>query len=72
MILSAIVIVSEYSKFLLDNLDRKEDVVEDFEALQELRREFFETPNQTETPDELARRRLKEIGEKYRLQYVTD
>ena len=70
--LSAVVIIDEYSKFLLDNLNRKEEIIEDFYLLSEIRGEYHETPNQTETPDELVGRRVKEIGKKYDLAYVTD
>ena len=71
--LSSTVVISEFGRLLLDaELSKQEEMIEDFDALQELRGEFHETPHQQETPDGLARRRLREIGDKYGIFYVTD
>ena len=70
--ISSIVCISEYSRLLLKESDRQEEVIGDFDRLQELRGEYWETPKQSETPDELAERRLRDIGIKYDLAYVTD
>ena len=68
----SVVCIASYSKLLLGEKSRQSEMIDDFDGLQELRGEYHETPNQQETPDELAARRLKEIGTKYSLEYVTD
>lgn len=71
--LRAGVIIDEYSRLLLETPPEKQkEVIQDFHFLIELRCEFHENPRQTETPDQLVARRLKEIGKKYGLWYVTD
>lgn len=71
--ISSVVCIVEYSCLLLGSPDdRQKEIINDFDNLQELRGEYWETPNQQETPDELAERRLREIGVKYDLTYITD
>lgn len=83
--LSITIIIEEYSKLLLavhsellfgkGKLPKLQEFIHDFDDLQELRAEWFETPDTIKTdksPDALAARRLKEIGKKYDLQYITD
>lgn len=70
--LSSLVCIDGYSKFLLTNLDKKDEIISDFYFLQEIRCEYWENPKQTETPRELAARRYIEIGKKYGLGYSTD
>lgn len=70
--ISSVVCIIEYSRLLLREPNRQKEIISDFDGLQELRGEYWETPNQQETPDELAERRLREIGAKYDLAYVTD
>ena len=70
--LSSVVCIAAYSDMLLNEKARQSEMVHDFDLLQELRGEYFETCNQQETPDELVGRRLREIGYKYGLAYVTD
>ena len=71
--LSSVVCIEQYSRFLLDTDDLfRQELVTDFDGLQELRGEWFEQPHQDETPNDLVERRLKEIGVKWSLDYVTD
>ena len=72
--ISSVVSIVGYTCLFLSNpgLERQKEIMHDFHGLQELRGEYWETPNQQETPDELAERRLREIGIKYDLAYVTD
>ena len=70
--LSSTVCIAAYSDMLLNEKARQSEMIHDFDLLQELRGEYFETCNQQETPDELIRRRLREIGDKYGLSYITD
>lgn len=70
--ISSVVCIASYSKLLLSEQNRQAELIGDFDGLQELRGEYHETPRQQETPDELAARRLKEIGTKYNLEYITD
>ena len=70
--LCSVVIIDEYSKFLLNTSYPQAELIADFHALQELRGEYWEKPVPGESPDELASRRLREIADKYRLGYVTD
>lgn len=70
--LHCVVCIDGYSRLLLAKPDRRHEIIADFSALQELRGEWHEQPKQDEMPSELAERRLREIGNKYGLQYVTD
>ena len=70
--LSCVICIDEYSKFLLNNIEKSKEIIEDFDMIQEIRGIFFETPNMKYTPDELSKKILVEIGKKYGLQYVTD
>jgi len=67
--------IAEFSKPLLSTPEEKrQELIDDFWAVQELRGEWFETPGlrTEETPDEFLGRRLREIGKKWNLGYVTD
>lgn len=46
--------------------------IQDMDAIQEIRGEYFETVDNKETPDQLAERRCEEMAEKWELAYVTD
>ena len=72
--LSSVVCIEQYSFFLLDQkqIDYHEEVIRDFDDLQELRLEYHENNYLKETPDQLVKRRLQEIAAKYNLSYITD
>lgn len=75
-----VIVIDEYSYLLMDVMAKWDcplaaGMVRDFRSVQELRGEYHEInlmKEAPETPDELAARRLMELGEKYGLQYVTD
>ena len=47
--------------------------IQDMDAMQEIRGGYWETDaNTTETPDQYAKHRCKEMAEKWELAYVTD
>jgi len=67
------VCIYEYSKLLLDTEESKrEEMMVDFDLIQELRAEYHEDPQQEETPDELAKRRVLGLAKKWNLAYITD
>ena len=74
------VIISTYSKFLLKNLDRKTEIIEDFSRLDELRgwlweRYFVDGDNDVKKYGDvllILRTLFKEIADKYDLSYVED
>jgi hypothetical protein len=78
--LLASVIIDEYSKFLLENLDKKDEIINDFEALSDLRgwlwKKYFVGSNND--PEEYQnvitelRILLKGVANKYNLSYVED
>jgi hypothetical protein len=78
--LHATVIINEYSKFLLENLDRKDEIIEDFHAMSELRgwlweRYFMGGDNDPkEYPNVIKglQALLQGYAEKYNLYYVED
>ncbi len=70
--LMSVICIAAYSDMLLNEETRQLEMIQDFAFLQELRGEYFETPGQQESPKELVERRLKEVGDKYGLAYVTD
>lgn len=71
--LSSVVCIEQYSLLLLDEQgDQTFEIIQDFDALQELRGEYHETNYQKESSNQLAERRLREIATKYDLAYVTD
>lgn len=78
MDLHAAVEIDTYSKLLLDNLNRKEEVIEDFNNISQLRGWFWEIYMElTDEPtfnDAIAqiKNKLIPIAEKYKLNYVTD
>jgi len=67
----SVVCIDHYSRFLLKNLNRADEIAADFNHLQEIRGEFFET-GWVGTTDELAAFRLRAVGTKYGLDYVVD
>jgi hypothetical protein len=78
--LHASVIIEPYSKFLLENPDKQEDIIYDFQAISELRgwlweRYFMGGDNDPEKYDEVIKilqKGLKDIASKYDLSYVED
>ncbi len=75
----SIVCIAEYSRLLLKCASQdgvySDAIVEmmlDFEGMQGLRGEYHETTDKKESPDEFVRRRLRKVGKKYGLTYVTD
>lgn len=75
--LSVVVNIEAYTKLLMLHSDKWHQLSTDFHAVQELRGEYFEHPSRTkahypETPDEFVERRLREVGERWHLNYVKD
>jgi len=78
--LSSSIDIQNYSIFLLNNLDKKLDIINDFELLSELRGWLWENYFMTKknTPEEYnnvlkeLKTILEEIGDKYGLHLVTD
>jgi hypothetical protein len=78
--LHASVMIKEYSKFLLENLDRKDEIIEDFDAMSELRgwlweRYFMGGDNDPEEYPNVIKglkALLQGHAEKYNLRYVED
>lgn len=70
--ISSVVCIGEYSRLLLSVENSRDDVIRDFDDLQELRGEWHEVIKRAKNPDEFARERLLEIAQRYNLQYVTD
>lgn len=74
------VIIDKYSEFLLENLDKKEEIIEDFTEISELRGWLWESFFMDDENDgskyqevlSLVRARLKETAKKYNLYYVED
>lgn len=70
--LQCAVCIDEYSSLLLAEASRQDDVIVDFYDLQEMRDEWHEDVEQLESPSEFAERKLRDVANKYGLQYVTD
>ncbi len=78
--LQSAVIIETYSKFLLKNLDRKIEIIEDFSNLEELRGWLWESyfmggnndPKKYPEVLLILRTLFKEIAEKYDLTYIED
>jgi hypothetical protein len=78
--LHASVIIEPYSKFLLDNLDKKDQIISDFSNIDELRGWLWESyfmgrdndPKEYPNIIEILRKRLQELAEYYKLSYVED
>lgn len=71
--LRCVVVIIHYSRMLLDAYEhRRDEIIADFHALQELRGEWHEGGREKETPREFVARRLRYIGLKWGLQYSTD
>ena len=78
--LHADVAIDTYSKFLLENLDRKDEIIEDFSAMSELRGWLWERyfmggdndPEEYQNIIEILRKELKKLAEFYDLSYVED
>lgn len=78
--ISSVVDINYYSKFLLENLDRKDEIIADFEDLQELRCWLWETyvmVKQNPKDDyydviKILRKMFMCIADKYNLCYVED
>jgi len=78
--LHASVMIREYSKFLIENLDRKDEIIRDFDELSELRGWLWESyflggdndPNEYSTVIQIVRGKLQDVANKYNLYYVED
>ena len=78
--ISSVVIIETYSKFLLKNLDRKTEIIEDFSNISELRGWLWEKyfcggdNDPKKYPEVLLelKRLFETIAEKYDLNYVED
>jgi len=78
--INASVIIRPYSEFLLENLDKKDEIIEDFENIDDLRGWLWESyfmggdndPEEYDNIIKLLQEGLKEIGQKYKLSYVED
>lgn len=74
------VIIDTYSKFLLENLDRKDEIIKDFSEIDELRGWLWENyfmggdndPEKYTDIIGILRNDLNKIGIKYHLTYVED
>jgi hypothetical protein len=67
------VYLKEYSYFLLNNLDKQEEIIADFHELDELRGWFHENQiYKTLNPQSVIRNILKMYADKYGLGIVTD
>jgi hypothetical protein len=78
--LHASVIIKPYSEFLLENVDKAEDIISDFDTISELRGWLWESyfmggdndPEEYDNVIELLRKGLQGIAKKYDLGYVED
>jgi len=78
--LHASVIIEPYSKFLLENLDKKDDIISDFSKVSELRGWLWESyfmggdndPKEYNNIIKLLREELQKMSEYYKLSYVED
>jgi len=78
--LRSVVVIDTYSKFLLENLDKSDEVIDVFSRISELRGFMWEDyfMDRDNTPDELKNvvkmvgDFLKDVAKKYDLYYVTD
>lgn len=76
--LHSVVVIEHYSKLLLDNLDRSEEVIKDFAEIDELRGWFWEVymemTNEPSQKDcvEKVKGFLMTLADKYKLSYVVD
>lgn len=71
--LHCVIDIKEYTKLLFENENRKEEVVDDFWELQEMRGSYFELLLcDIMSPDEHAKQLCKAVAKKYDLFYVTD
>jgi len=76
----ASVIIEPYSKFLLENLDKKDDIISDFSKVSELRGWLWESyfmggdndPKEYDNIIKLLREELQKMAEYYKLSYVED
>ena len=78
--LNSTVIIDTYSKFLLENLDKKDEIISDFEEINELRGWLWQScfmgdendPSKYDDVIRILRELLKAIAVKYQLNYVED
>jgi len=78
--INASVIIEPYSKFLLENQDKADEIIADFSQIDELRGWLWESyfmggdndPKEYDNIIKLLQEGLKEIGQKYKLSYVED
>jgi hypothetical protein len=74
------VVVDTYSEFLVENLERKEEIIKDFSEISELRGWLWESffmddendPSKFKEVVTIVKDSLKEIAKRYDLYYVED
>ena len=74
------VIIEPYSRFLLENVDRAEDIISDFSKVSELRGWLWESyfmggdndPEEYDNIIKILREELQKMAEYYKLDYVED
>lgn len=76
--LRSVVVIEYYSKLLLENLNRSEEVIKDFSEIDELRGWFWEVymemttiPSQRDCVEKVSNK-LVMLADKYNLNYVVD
>lgn len=73
-----VTIITTYSKLLIENIDRKDEIIEDFGNIDELRGWFWEVYMNNVSNPTLhdvtiqIKNKLLPIAEKYKLNYLTD
>lgn len=78
--LRSVVLIETYSQFLLENLDKKEEIIEIFTDISELRGWLWESffmgeendPNKYNEVVKILRNKFVDIAKKYNLIYVED
>ncbi len=78
--LHSLVVVSTYSEFLIENIELKEEIINDFSELSELRGWLWESyfmgkendPNKYNDVLKILRERIEGVATKYNLYYTED
>jgi hypothetical protein len=78
--LHSVINIENYSRFLIDNLDRQDEIISDFDTLSELRgwlweKYFMGRQNNGDEYDQVIKELkpfLKKIADKYNLALITD
>ncbi len=78
--ISSVVVIKTYSEFLLENIKRKDEIINDFSELDDLRGWLWESyfmgdendPEKYNDVIKILRKRIGDIAIKYNLNYVED